>query len=1328
MLESLEARQLLASDVQLLGNLNPKPFESNPSQLVSVGDTAFFTATTAGGTAALWKTDGTAAGTTLVQDFGDTVRQPRSLTNVNGTLFFSNYDEFGYELWKSDGTAAGTTRVADIFEGQAGSYPQELTAVGSTLFFRAFSIGGTELWKSDGTEAGTVQVKDIVPGGGGSDPQQLINVGGTLFFSAQNAAWGRELWKSDGTAATTTLVKNIFSGSGDSNPSDFAEVNGVLFFAATDAAGGRELWRSEGTSATTWRFKDIQPGSDSSSPAEITPVSESDFYFTATDSTGGRELWRSNGTWAGTQRLADIAPGSDSSNPSELTNVGGTLFFAAAAQPWVGKLWTATGGSASEIGEFFVNPTNLTNVGGNLMFTAVDATGGRELWKAAIDENQGLGTSFVKDIYQDSTGSYPDSLIDFNGTLLFAAADSDNGRELWRSDGTSAGTQLVKDLVPGNESSHPHGFTNVNGTVYFTAYEPDTGYELWKTDGTTAGTMLVADIFPGGTGSAPSNLVNVNGKLFFAATDPEEGRELWTSDGTWAGTRRVKDLRTGVSASGVPNSSSPSELTNLNGLLMFTAETSQGVELWRSDGTPSGTFLVKDIFDGSASSNPAELINVKGTLFFRATDAAGQELWKSNGTAAGTVMLRDMYAGSASSFPKGLTNLNGTLLFAATTAFGVELWKSNGTTAGTVLVKDIVSGGGSSFPQELTNVAGTLFFTANAGAAGREVWKTDGTSGGTVLVRDIIAGLTGSYPTDLVNVGGTLFFGAKNATSGRELWKSDGTSSGTWQVKDIFPGSSGSNPTDLFNVNGLLYFSAKDPTAGYELWRSDGTGGGTVRLTDIANGAASSRPTNLSEANGTLLMAATNFQGEELYGLAAEPNIAPVLAAKPVPTFGPINEDTLSYGGTLVKYLVNTTQSDVDAGALKGVAIVWANTPNGTWQYSLDNGKTWRDMGKCSATDARLLPANDNVTRVRFIPTANFNGPVWLGYRAWDQTQGTRGSLFDVTDHLGGSNAFSTLQKSVKLVVNPVNDAPVVDTTVDLRLSDLVEDEPATSNDGMLVADLVFGAISDVDDGAEQGIAVINDGNDSLGKWQYSLNNGTAWLDFNDVDSSTARLLPADAQTRVRFLPAVNASGNVELRFRAWDQTQGQPGGVYNILKVGSTTAFSSSTDVATQFIQPVNDAPVINLGGQPVLTPLSKSGSNPGTLVKDLIAGKITDPDPDALSGIAVVKAGDMFTQTYFGHWEFTINNGITWNELHVDGDTDAVLLAADNLTRLRFVPLANSSSQFSVTLDFRAWDQTEGLNQVGIAEPGFDCSDKLGGTHAFSTQKATARQDVQP
>ncbi|MCH8272832.1 MAG: T9SS type A sorting domain-containing protein [Candidatus Marinimicrobia bacterium] len=88
--------------------------------------------------------------------------------------------------------------------------------------------------------------------------------------------------------------------------------------------------------------------------------------------------------------------------------------------------------------------------------------------------------------------------------------------------------------------------------------------------------------------------------------------------------------------------------------------------------------MVKDIFPGSDSSFPFSLTNVNGTLFFRANDGTnGGELWKSDGTASGTVMVKDIIPGEGGSFPSDLTNVNGTLFFKANDGTnGEELWKT----------------------------------------------------------------------------------------------------------------------------------------------------------------------------------------------------------------------------------------------------------------------------------------------------------------------------------------------------------------------------------------------------------------------------------------------------------------------------------------------------------------------------------------------------------------------------------------------------------------------------------------------------------------------------
>ena len=375
-------------------------------------------------------------------------------------------------------------------------------------------------------------------------------------------------------------------------------------------------------------------------------------------------------------------------------------------------------------------------------------------------------------------------------------------------------------------------------------------------------------------GSFPNNLLFVNGALYFSIRNSRKEHEFWKSDGTTNGTVLIKNIAEATETS-LANENM-GFFTNANGTLYLTAfNGTNGIELWKSDGTEAGTVLVKDIWDGSGSSVPRYLTNVNGTLFFSANDnSKGDELWKSDGTEAGTVLVKDINTGYydpiygtlyESSSPIYLTNINGVLYFIANTSIGTELWKSDGTAAGTVLVKDIRVGSGSSNPENLSNINGTLYFSAYDGT-NNALWKSDGTTGGTVLIK------TGRA-LNLTNVNGTLYYATDDATNGYALWKSDGTTTGTIKLKDFYFGNcncaSYYNPSYLTNINGTLFFQARSGNNS-ALWKSDGTTAGTVVIPGTTAIPLSS-PDNLVNVNGTLFFAAyvantsTNISGKELW-------------------------------------------------------------------------------------------------------------------------------------------------------------------------------------------------------------------------------------------------------------------------------------------------------------------------------------------------------------------------------------------------------------------------------------------------------------------------------
>lgn len=319
------------------------------------------------------------------------------------------------------------------------------------------------------------------------------------------------------------------------------------------------------------------------------------------------------------------------------------------------------------------------------------------------------------------------------------------------------------------------------------------------------------------------DLIVANGIAYFSANDGLNGFELWRSDGTSAGTYMVKNIAPGAL------SSSPQNFCNVNGTVFFSANN----EFWKSDGTEAGTERV-------TAQIAEKLINVNGLLFFMSFALSNYtgELWKSDGTAAGTTKVLASLA--VTEFQEFAAS-NGKLFFINSDGTnGTELRKSDGTPAGTVLVKDIKAGTTGSNPKMLTDVNGTLFFVADNGS-GPELWKSDGSAAGTVLVKNAF-----TSASTLTAVGSLLYFVANDGVHGDELWKSDGTTAGTVMVKDIYPGSSGSNIPSLVGLNGQVYFAAFDPLYGRELWKSDGTDAGTVIVRDTLPGGTSSWPSNIT--------------------------------------------------------------------------------------------------------------------------------------------------------------------------------------------------------------------------------------------------------------------------------------------------------------------------------------------------------------------------------------------------------------------------------------------------------------------------------------------------
>ena len=214
------------------------------------------------------------------------------------------------------------------------------------------------------------------------------------------------------------------------------------------------------------------------------------------------------------------------------------------------------------------------------------------------------------------------------------------GRSLWKTDGTEAGTVMVKDIALGG-SSRPDNLTAVDGVLFFSVWD-GAHRDLWKSDGTEAGTVLVKDF---STGWGPRSSVAMNGALYFEADDGVHGGELWKSDGAGRGDRHGQGHLPQRFITGWVRLV---RRTRLPVLLRYRRRPWPGS--WTSDGSESGTVLVKNIKIGGRSQ-PSTTSWSSGDACTSPpeTESTADELWRTNGTSAGTTLVKDINPGGSSS-------------------------------------------------------------------------------------------------------------------------------------------------------------------------------------------------------------------------------------------------------------------------------------------------------------------------------------------------------------------------------------------------------------------------------------------------------------------------------------------------------------------------------------------------------------------------------------------------------------------------------------------------------------------------------------------------------
>lgn len=790
----------------------------------------------------------------------------------NGIAYFrGSFPGSGSEIGVSDGSAAGTRMFAELQPGNIGSNAQLIGAAGS----RVLASWGSSVLIADGTPFGTVVVRNV-----GTIPPtfQFVGTVGSRFLWTErgvfDGVWWR-LWSSDGTPSGTIQLASLLDVVG-------AVVrNGRLLISADAGGGVLQLLSTDGVVMTPIAGL---PNSGRSGFAAL-----GSFEYFVVDEPGPRwALWRTDGTAAGTSSVFQLGI---RGNRCSIARCGNRIVVATGYQVWFSD---GTPAGTAPLPLSF-NNANLLVAAGNVATFAdtMPASAQQQVWRTdgtvagtyvvdSVPQSYSSSISAGSNAYFLSASTNP-SLLRTDGTVagtvsmgLVASTDRNlvasgndvltsmtpshlgtvtNG-SLYRTDGTPAGTtSMMSAPVPGGILSHTRGVA-IDRSLIFTASTLTTGgvEVLWRTDGTASGTQPV-----GGAVGTSGRVLRFQGAVWFAS-----GGSIWRYSGASGQSVRVLTPHLEAYASKLVAASD-------DFLLFSTTSNSNGMRVWRSDGTPSGTSL---LYMGFSSETVETAVQIGGSTFFLhyvpSTGVGG--IYRSNGSVAGTA-----YLGLAE---RWMAKFGDRAMFTRPTANGRDLYSltENSVTAqfvapapmspstafvvgsrlvcvsshlGAFSTDGTTATGPLPFPNLLPPYceAGGFVYAAASGAQGETVlWRTDGTPAGTQLaisfgpngnVRDVVA----------VGAGNRLLLDAADGVTGNEPWISGGSQASTALLADLVP--NGNSSPQLIGVAGeRAYFAAFDPVRGRELWSFDLAAVGAAHAQPFGVGCAGSNGVPLLAVEG----------------------------------------------------------------------------------------------------------------------------------------------------------------------------------------------------------------------------------------------------------------------------------------------------------------------------------------------------------------------------------------------------------------------------------------------------------------------------------------------
>jgi hypothetical protein len=372
--------------------------------------------------------------------------------------------------------------------------------------------------------------------------------------------------------------------------------------------------------------------------------------------------------------------------------------------------------------------------------------------------------------------------------------------------------------------------------------------------------------------------------------------------------------------------------------------------------------------------------------------------------------------------------------------------------------------------------------------------------------------------------------------------------------------------------------TGNSPITSYSIYAVDESNNSTLVSSVTGTSATVSSDLILGDTY-TYKVSATNTVSEssQTQSTSVVYKAAPELAADiSTVSLTTIQEDNLGSAGDTIISMVNLLGSAYTAANesdVKGIAIFNAPSTNGSWQYSINNGSSWTNIPTLTESQHFVIKGI-STNKIRFVPSANYNGTEILEFRGWDTKSGADTTLQSVTT-TGGVTSYSSGTASVQITIQGTNDAPVISGNYSLpSLNASTESVTIVSLDSILSNY----TITDAETNAQEllGVAVVGATN-TIGTWYYSNDNQTTWNSLSSVSATSAVHLERTGNEFFKFEPASSTSnGTVSIQFRAWDKTNsGSLSGLVGNASIGGgTTAYSANTPTLSVQLTSVSTPP----------------------------------------------------------------------------------------------------------------------------------------------------------